>query len=150
MTEEEIIKALECCVAGKKCRNCPLETDDACFQTLRVEALDLINSKNAEMEKALATIDGLINGQETLQKYIAEKDAEIERLQGRNRRLESAFVAECDLSACPRKREIRDEAIKDVVNRAKKRIGDSHFQNYGLAIMEIMDVEKEMVGEADA
>lgn len=86
---------------------------------------------------------------ENLNKLIAEKDAEIERLQGRNRRLESAFVAECDLSACPRKREIRGEAMKDALNRAKKRIGDSHFQNYGLAIMEIMDVEKEMVGDSE-
>jgi hypothetical protein len=42
---------------------------------------------------------------------------------------------------------IKSEAIKDALDRAKKRIGDSHFQNYALAILEIMDVEKEMVGD---
>lgn len=44
---------------------------------------------------------------------------------------------------------IKSEAIKDALNRAKKRIGDSHFQNYGLAMLEIMDVEKEMVGDGE-
>ena len=145
MTEEQIVKAWECCFSCRDtdcCDKCPLcDLDfEVCVETLLKESKDLLSRRNEQIE-------ALISGQETLQKHIAEKDAEVERLQGRNKRLESAFVAECDLSACPRKQEIKNEAIKDALNRAKKRIGDSHFQNYGLAIMEIMEVEKEMVGD---
>ncbi|MBQ5825146.1 MAG: hypothetical protein IIW48_10130 [Clostridia bacterium] len=82
MTDNEIIKALECC--GKSgwlfdCEGCPCydENEDIqtseCQERLMNKALDLIN-RQQEM------IDALIAGQETLQKALAEKNAEIEKL----------------------------------------------------------------------
>lgn len=71
MTDKEIVRALEICsnaedilVKGQTYKNEPLSN-------LFKEALDLINRQKEQ-------IDGLIKGQETLQKYIAEQKAEIE------------------------------------------------------------------------
>ena len=80
MTDNEIIKALECCSSGSYgCENgCPL--DKECDSPIRggekimQNAFDLINHQKAELKATIA-------GQETLQKYIAEQKAEIERLQ---------------------------------------------------------------------
>ncbi len=71
MTDNEIIKALECCEKDD-CDNCPNDFGN-CYANLAGYALDLINRQKAEIE-------ALIAGQETLQKYIAEQKAEIESL----------------------------------------------------------------------
>ena len=75
MTDNEIIKALECCTKGTTsdvCDDCPLRTTDICTEeengVLKL-ALDLINSQKAEIE-------ALIAGQETLQRYISTAKAE--------------------------------------------------------------------------
>ena len=62
-TDEEVIKALEC----------RMPHDKVC-----IEAYDLINRKNAE-------IDILIRKHDTLLDEIAEKDAEIDELEAENR-----------------------------------------------------------------
>ena len=72
MTDNEIIKALECC--SSYCRNeCSYYNDDLCMENMQKQAIDLINRQKAE-------IDGLIAGQESLQKHLAEKNAEIESI----------------------------------------------------------------------
>lgn len=83
MTEEQIIKALECCSKEYGyCSGCPYDSDNCITakgqSAIIVDALDLINRKNAE----------------------------VERLRRQNERLEHAFIAERELSACPRKKEI--------------------------------------------
>ena len=78
MTDNDIIKALECCkeATAVGCKNCPLYEDKGhtCITILSHNALDLINRKDD-------IIDSLIAGQETLQKCIAERMAEIKILQ---------------------------------------------------------------------
>ena len=142
MNDEQIVKALECCINPDSgtCSGCPLEENNhlkLCIDIMTQNALDLINRQKAEMEKALATIDGL--------------EAEIERLKRQNGRLEYAFVAECELSACSRKKEIRDEAIKEF---AKEFVADlSHMltydKNYIKAKIFKLVEEKEMAGELE-
>ncbi len=78
LTDAEIKKALECCSTADCHRSeCPVFNETVttadCITMLSNFALDLINRKE-EM------IDGLIAGQETLQKALAEKQAEIERV----------------------------------------------------------------------
>lgn len=55
MTDNEIIKALECCANGenKDCVNCVLHSRFSanCIRTLTGNALELINSQKAEIEK---------------------------------------------------------------------------------------------------
>lgn len=73
MTDEQIIKAFECCTKieeGSKlelCFECPMfeEDVDDCTASLFRKVLDLIKRQQAEIE-------ALINGQETLQKMCAE------------------------------------------------------------------------------
>ena len=70
MTDNEIKKALKCCHKAM-CSECSYEIN--CIKYLTSDALDLINRKEE-------LIESLIAGQETLQKALAEKNAEIERL----------------------------------------------------------------------
>lgn len=69
MAEEEIKKALECCSVqdNNLCIECPLsKLQGECIEIKSKNALDLINRKTAEIEKAIKTIDGLIAGQKRL------------------------------------------------------------------------------------
>ena len=82
-SDKDIIKALECCSKSSKTgdcidNKCPMLGEFGCYgfadNKLVKSALDLIKRQKAEKK-------ALINGQETLQKYIAKQKAEIERLQ---------------------------------------------------------------------
>ena len=51
MTDNEIIKALECC-AKSSCKNCPENCGSAmCLKNLVIDSLDLINRQKAEIER---------------------------------------------------------------------------------------------------
>ena len=75
MTDNAIIKALECCLSDEAmiCEECPLNKE--CYNDelpLAELALDIINRQQEQLEAAA-------DGQETLQKALAEKNAEIKR-----------------------------------------------------------------------
>ena len=81
MTDEEIIKALECCVAIK-CKECPVRhhcSSKAGGIDLS-DVLNLINRKRAEIEQKDTEIDILVRKTETLKDEILELRTEIERL----------------------------------------------------------------------
>ena len=50
MTDNEIIKALECCICNE-CDVCPLPSCDGCVDLLLHNALSLINRQQAEIER---------------------------------------------------------------------------------------------------
>ncbi len=56
MTDNEIIKALECCDSGS-CDGCPLAYNNYCIHEMRVNAIALINRQKAEIERLEAEID---------------------------------------------------------------------------------------------
>lgn len=70
MTDEQIIKALECCFSNKSCEGCPLDTNDAdssCLRIIRNEAVHLCLRQQAEIERLqslCASKDVIINEQE--------------------------------------------------------------------------------------
>jgi hypothetical protein len=70
MTDNEIIKALECCAKETAdCENCPANREfeyRQCFDEVKILAVDLINRQKAEIESHIADL--------------GKKDAEIERL----------------------------------------------------------------------
>lgn len=54
LTDEQVIKALECCFSNKSCKECPLDTNDtdiSCLRTIRKEATRLCLRQKAEIEK---------------------------------------------------------------------------------------------------
>ena len=52
MTDEQIIKALECCGVNRDCAGCPKEKEPyGCYFVLCGGALDLINRQKAEIER---------------------------------------------------------------------------------------------------
>ena len=73
MTDNEIIKALECCTDDSngvtRCERCPYQTTDLdyCIDDLLEQALDLINRQQAEIERLqgrLAELEGYIEESE--------------------------------------------------------------------------------------
>lgn len=50
MTDNEIIKALECC-RSTSCYDCPYNDENLCIDALLQYALDLINRQKAENER---------------------------------------------------------------------------------------------------
>ena len=77
LTDEQIIKALECCVENKCTYDCPFYHDSCIkcrYSTSEIIkfAFALINRQKAEIENLKADKDALINGQLTLQKMYAE------------------------------------------------------------------------------
>ncbi len=102
MTDEQIIKALECCIAHENCEEvscefCPYERDLNCTGVMMQNAIDLINRQKAEIE--------------SLKQIIDEEDNEILELQKR-----IIFWRE-DLNYQPEK--IKSAAIKEFAERLK-------------------------------
>ena len=92
MTDEQIIKALECCKIGN-CDDCPFYgIKEDCDVELPEEALNIINRQKAE----------------------------IERLQKENERWKNGFMGACMLENCKLKDEWKSEAIKEFVVRLCK------------------------------
>lgn len=80
MTDEQIIKALECCTSDdeKDCTfNCPYKGNmNLCVNDLPKNALDLINRQKDELAKKNTEIDILIRKKEILQDEICELQAD--------------------------------------------------------------------------
>ena len=133
MTDNEIIKALECCILCE-CENCPHDGETACKENLNQEILDLITRQKEEKE-------ALIAGQETLQRHIAEQKAEIERLQGEK---ENCRCVIADL--CEQVKTAKAEAIKEYMKRVKAGLIKGGI--YPVLVKNTLDrVKEEMVGD---
>ena len=147
MTDDEIIKALEICsTTGGKCTDCPafVKVDRSNCKKAFKGAVAIINrqkeelTKNEKIIKAAndlivtqkAEIESLIAGQETLQKYIAEKDAEIERLLQKLQQPQSEAVKEFAERLKEKAEYFREEKESFVPetyidNLVKEMVGDS-------------------------
>jgi hypothetical protein len=127
MTDNEIIKALECCGSNHHtdekyaCKNCPLNgrsfDEGSCYdEVLHDLALSLINRLKAENE-------ALISAQETLQKHIEKAKTEaIKEVVGR---LQKSIISQLDISTLEQK------------------------AAYCFCLDEIDEIEAEMVGDTE-
>ena len=111
MTDNEIIKALECCIKSDSrddCMKCPLGKlfYQECSRDLMKDALDLINRQKAELDDLKRdTIPKLQEGLKRANKYGVEADKENEQLKAEIERLE---------------REIEDlESVQEISPEAK-------------------------------
>ena len=139
LSDTEIKKALECCSAFD-CEicvedKCPYHTGQEMYPCndikIAKDALDLINRLQADKE-------ALIAGQETLQKCIAEKMAEIERYKG------VIKILEKDISVA------RAEGVKEFWNKLKKKAFGILDVYSSISVVDIADGDnlvKEMAGD---
>ena len=71
MTDNEIIKALECCKDTEygRCKGCPLNTGrDFCSEKLHGESFEIINRQKTEIEALIDVVRGLTSDIEWLRK----------------------------------------------------------------------------------
>jgi hypothetical protein len=125
-TDDEVIKALECCNTPGSCWECPyygineVEYDDGCVQKLIQDILPFINRKNAEIERLNAVHADMTESLRLVSEANKDMQAEIEKL-GRDHyqilpdgRLE--LIPRTDINA------IKAEAIKEFAERLKPKL----------------------------
>ena len=123
MTDNEIIKALECySTASCISKQCPYEKMHdipKCTTKLTKDALDLINRQKAELQKAKAELKEAtekFNCQQyvyaDLSDIIKEKNAEIEKLQTDNSSMQST-LAKMSMGV----EQAKAEAIKELLDK---------------------------------
>ena len=161
MTDKEIIKALECCVKAPYCSkktDCPYKGIDDCVKKHTLDALDLINRQQAEIEeyKRIAEYQQSLNVKRHFK--LKEKEAEIERLEKLAKdRADVNFekiVGVVDRASA----DIKAEAIKEFAERLKESSIDVDVSfGYGrevyteaVPVVEIDNLVKEMVGDNNA
>ena len=143
MTDNDIIKALECCkmpVGSGACKSCPLNEirtnrridDESCTSIFLKNALDLINRQKAEIEELAYKLECLLchatSGK--LSKYTYPLDT-MER-----------YVNDTIQEYCE---EAQAEAIKEFAERLKQVLYNDEY----ILIRSIIDnLVKEMVGDA--
>ena len=130
LTDEEIIKALECCSEPfNECAGCPLYDD---YPSCEIHIIELINRQKAEIEKL-----------KECPKCVYEYDGEMTEY--------------CIQGPCPNFKtfeQIKSEAYKEFAERLKEKSFKT-IRNYGLTkdVVEVCDIDnllKEMVGEDNA
>jgi hypothetical protein len=130
MTDEQIVKALECCGNMNECKKeCPLDDlgdIDKCIHTLMLNALDLINRQKAEIEKMAECIVSLND-------RLKEKDKAIEFTT-------KEFVADY--------KRIKSEEIKEFAERLKEKAISTFYEERKYVDTEDIDeLVKEMTEE---
>ena len=142
MTDKEIIKALEGCGSGSGgCKQCPMFED--CrkdIHALEKYALDLINRQQAEIEYLKKVIETMTNEQ-ILSATEAKKEIDrlIDEIDELNIEIAKLYF---------KKDKAKAEAIKEFVERLKKRMG---YCDLPIVIVRhhIDNLVKEMVGDAE-
>ncbi len=161
MTDNEIVEKVTENLKRSKCLE-PLEArdiidqKDAKIADLTKENLYL-RAEDEKLQIELKAMRGAANSYK----------AEVERLQTENEQLKSDIICANQnfdhikqlwekekekvenaklkvIEAYKKLQTAKTEAIKEFAKRLKKRIGDLHFQNYGLVILEIIDLVTEM------
>ena len=126
MTDNEIIKALECCcgTAHDSCRDCPYD-DTGCEDKLEKDALDLINRQKAEIAELQHKIKCYNSTIFELEEHIEEQKEEIEELQKAGDEAVSCFTRMESLY------KIKCKELEVAKNRSNKRVrGEVETKRY--------------------
>lgn len=132
MTDNEIIKALEClCWRPSKCRKCPYSPRyefPLCQRQIAKDSLDLINRQKTEIDSAKAKI-------EICAEVIERQDAELKRVK-----------------ECPKVEKIKAEAYKKFAERIRECCNSNNELSSDAWLSVTTDINcvlKEMVGEKE-
>ena len=112
MTDEQIIKALECCICSTPCNKCLLLGTSDCMNKLMQNAINLINRQKAELSALYKIMNKQVEEISELNREVASRGNIEESFQKStkrfDKRLEKTVKAE------------RREAIKEFAERLKK------------------------------
>ena len=86
MTDNEIIKALECCsiptLMSRKCEGCPMRVEKAlCFSRLAHDAICIIKRQQAEIERVTINMNAFGLGMKREKERADNAEAELDKLQ---------------------------------------------------------------------
>lgn len=164
LTNDEIIKALECCVSDdgvaqgqRPCKECPLLQDDVCSDSLRKLSLDLIKRTKLESKKyrgkctaqkrEITRLYEETNRQkaeiESIRKLIMDSNKEIERLEKENEVMKTNCNSMCVSMPNIAKAE-RTEAIKEFAERGKDTFTPPHDYSCKYIKYELDNLVKEL------
>ena len=154
MTDNEIIKALECCTTkGASCKNCPafVKVDRSNCKKAFLGALDIINRQKAEIEVLEARIGVYETCNARKDEAIRGLEAEIERLNNITSASAIGIMADIAIEVEKKKprfiHEIKAEAIKEFAEKMKEKI---RTLDRIIVISEDVDsIAKEMLGEKE-
>lgn len=149
MTDEQIIKALDCCHSelGNMCSICPLfdPDNDYCEDELHKNALDLINRQKAENKEL--RFDKIIAERHEKDardlfvdctKQLDEAKAEIERLKKRNTLLLKKKCKDINTT----RKTIKSETIKEFAERLKGYpIVENESKEIAYLFVEVRDID---------
>lgn len=128
MTDEQIIKALECHKESDldTCTICPLLNIQDCAYKLSGYALELVNRQKAEVEKLKEQVnlwqeeaDSVGCANEWLKACLKEKNAEVERLQADNKAMMQAIAFRKEITPQFVLMNDDDEAFAELAKRLK-------------------------------
>ena len=130
MTDNEIIKALECCskqyACNEECPLCDIDNIAYCIPTLLGNTLDLINRQKAEIERLQQPV------------FIMERremtDEEIKRFQKQP----------AILTITPSDKTRRNEAIKEFAERFEDEMGEDFFNHYPFVLTALDNIVADM------
>lgn len=146
MTDNEIIKALECCFSDGDCTGCPFQfnTYECGNFNAQEEALNLINRQKAEIrsnDEAITYLGGKVGA---LLVCIDKKEQEIERLT--NIVDDGAEVCHnCHSKYAEKIKQVKAEAFKEFLSALQER--DSTMDKRIVSMDTIYDLVREKVGE---
>ena len=145
MTDNEIIKALECCCKNNNCDGCPLDYltfSSQCASELAIKSLDLINRLQSQNKDLAETVHNLTIEKDALFDKAEELKAEVERLKTNlNVELEN-FATEYD-------NKIKTEAYKEFAEEIFE-LFPADKCNTVISRVTVKHILKEMVGEDNA
>ena len=137
MTDNETIKALECCCKNNNCEGCPLDYltfSSQCVSELAIKSLDIITRQQKEIEKL-----------KECPKCVYEYDGEI-----------TEYCVQGPCSNFKTVEQVKDEAYKECLAKVKNYI-KTHCNPYGkpdfdydtsIKILNFIDnLVKEIIGE---
>ena len=143
MTDEQIVKALECCssaLTGEACEKCPLRGECVSkSNTIEELALDLIQRQKAEIER-LTEYNANLNG---MCLEFTDKNTELQK------QVDELIEELCETRICAtvlsEKLKAKEQAVKDTAKEIYSEIGDDDIlvigtQEYGK--IEVVPLER--------
>ena len=158
LTDNEIIKALECC-SDTDCDNCPFEEQCRRNGSLSDIALDLINSQKAEIDKLNIAFDVCKKEYSDMFDIAQKQKAEIEKFENIKATINKFWDMLLKCKIAKRKDaptleefaevigEIEADAIKEFAERLKEKRAGWGYPMFVLENDSIDNLVKEMVGD---